>query len=274
MDPMPSARSAAARPPPLDARLLQDRLVVPGGLWTDIRSVTVTGSTNADVMRLARAGAPDGLVIASETQTAGRGRQGRSWHSEPSAALMFSLLVRPRAVTQASMGWLPLLAGVAAASAVRHVTGVRACLKWPNDVLIDDGKLAGILAERSGEAVVIGIGLNMLGRPDSLPVPTATSLELHGARDTDRAELLTEILGQFEGWYLRWAAARGDADASGLRPRYLTLCRTIGKQVNVALPGGRTMSGLAADVDASGQLIVESGTGPVPVSAGDVIHVR
>jgi len=172
------------------------------------------------------------------------------------------------------MGWLPLLAGYATATAVRSVTGVRACLKWPNDVLIDDGKLAGILAERSGEAVVIGIGLNMLGRPDSLPVPTATSLELHGARDTDRAELLTEILGQFEGWYLRWATACGNADASGLRPRYLTLCRTIGKQVNVALPGGRTMSGLAADVDASGQLIVESGTGPVPVSAGDVIHVR
>jgi BirA family biotin operon repressor/biotin-[acetyl-CoA-carboxylase] ligase len=266
--------SPAVRPPPLDARLLTDRLVLPGGLWTDIRSVQVTGSTNADVMGLARAGAPGGLVIASETQTAGRGRQGRRWDAEPGAALMFSLLVRPAAVAQASMGWLPLLAGVATATAVRSVTGVPASLKWPNDVLIDEGKLAGILAERSGDAVVVGIGLNVLGRPDSLPVPTATSLESHRARDTDRAELLAEILGQFEHWYVRWAGASGDADASGLRSRYVGLCSTIGKQVNVSLPGGRILSGVAADVDAAGQLVVESGTGPVPISAGDVIHVR
>jgi BirA family biotin operon repressor/biotin-[acetyl-CoA-carboxylase] ligase len=274
MDGMPSARSAAAAQPQLNARLLNDRLVAAGRLWTDIRSVAATGSTNADVMRFARAGVPEGLVITAETQTAGRGRQGRSWHSEPGSALMFSLLVRPRSVAQAAMGWLPLLAGVATATAVRSVTGVRACLKWPNDVLIEDGKLAGILAERSGDAVVVGIGLNVLGRPGSLPVPTATSLELHGARDTDRAELLGEVLGHFERWYLDWTCVGGDADASGLRARYLRLCRTIGKQVNVALPGGRTLSGVATDVDASGQLIVESGTGAVPVSAGDVIHVR
>lgn len=248
------------------------RLVVPGGLWTDIRSVAVTGSTNADVMRLARGGAPDGLVIAAGTQTEGRGRQGRGWYSEPGAALMFSLLVRPRSVAHA--GWLPLLAGVATATAVRSVTGVRACLKWPNDVLVGDGKLAGILAERSGDAVVVGIGLNVAGRLESLPVPTATSLELHGAGDTDRAELLAGILGEFESWYRRWAGAGGDPDASGLRPRYLRLCGTIGKQVNVALPGGRALSGVAEDVDASGRLLVECGTGTVPVAAGDVMHVR
>jgi BirA family biotin operon repressor/biotin-[acetyl-CoA-carboxylase] ligase len=274
MDRMPSARSAAAGQPQLNARLLSDRLIAPGRLWTDIQSVATTGSTNADVMRLARAGAPDGLVIAAETQAAGRGRQGRSWHSQPGAALMFSLLVRPQSVTQTALGWLPLLAGVATATAVRDVTGVRACLKWPNDVLVDEGKLAGILAERSGRAVVVGIGLNVLGRPDSLPVTTATSLELHGARDTERSELLAEILGQFERWYERWTGACGDADASGLRARYLRLCRTIGKQVNVALPGGRTLSGVATDVDHCGQLLVESGTGLVPVSAGEVIHVR
>lgn len=273
MDRMRSARSAA-RQPGLNAGPLNDRLVVPDGLWTDIRSVPATGSTNADVLSLARAGAPDGLVIAADTQTAGRGRQGRSWHSEPGAALMFSVLVRPRLVTHAALGWLPLLAGVATATAVRDLTGVRACLKWPNDVLIDEGKLAGILAERSGAAVVVGVGLNVLGRADSLPVPTATSLELHRAGDTDRAELLARILSEFERWYQRWAEAGGDAEASGLRARYLRLCRTIGKQVNVALPGGRILSGVATDVDPSGQLIVESGTGPVPVAAGDVIHVR
>jgi BirA family biotin operon repressor/biotin-[acetyl-CoA-carboxylase] ligase len=255
--------------------LLSDHLVAPGGLWTEIRVLPTTDSTNADVMRLARDGAPEGLVIAARTQTAGRGRQGRSWRTEPGAALMFSLLVRPRSVAQQALGWLPLLAGVATATAVRAVTGVRACLKWPNDVLVDEGKLAGILAERSGDAVVVGIGLNVLGRPDTLPVPTATSLELHGAGDVDQADLLKGILAQFERWYQPWTeSGSGDPDASGLRPAYLRLCRTIGKQVNVALPGGRTFSGVAVDVDVAGRLVVETGTGQVPVSAGDVIHVR
>jgi BirA family biotin operon repressor/biotin-[acetyl-CoA-carboxylase] ligase len=272
---MSGSRSAAAQRPALNTRLLTDRLIVPGGLWTDIRGLATTGSTNADVMRLARDGAPEGLVIAAEAQTAGRGRQGRSWHSEPGAALMFSLLVRPSSVAQAAMGWLPLLAGVATATAILDVTGLRARLKWPNDVLIEDGKLAGILAERSGDAVVIGIGVNVLGRRDSLPAPTATSLELHGAGRIDRAELLAELLRAFERWYGRWARdASGDAEACGLRSRYVRLCRTIGQQVNVALPSGRTLSGVAVDVDASGQLVVETGTGPVPVAAGDVIHVR
>lgn len=273
MENVHAARSAAASRYRLDAGALNAKLAVRGALWTDIRVVPTTGSTNADVMALAKAGAPEGLVIVAETQTAGRGRQGRTWHSEPGAALMFSLLVRPESMAPTAIGWLPLLAGIATATAVRTVTGVRACLKWPNDVLIDDGKLAGILAEQSGGAIVVGIGLNMLGRQESLPVPTATSLECRGAGATDRAELLAEILGQFENWYRRWADS-GDADASGLRPRYLRLCRTIGKQVNVALPGGRTLSGVAIGVDGAGHLLVEPGTGPVPVSAGDVIHVR
>jgi BirA family biotin operon repressor/biotin-[acetyl-CoA-carboxylase] ligase len=272
---MPAGRSSAASSQRLDAAALNQRLVVPGRLWTDIRVFPTTGSTNADVIGLAQAGAPDGLVIVAETQTAGRGRQGRSWHSQPGSALMFSLLVRPQPVALTAIGWLPLLAGVATATAVRTVTGVRACLKWPNDVLVDDGKLAGILAERSGPAVVVGIGLNVLGRPDSLPVPTATSLELHGARATDRAELLIEILGQFERCYRRWIETDGgDADACGLRSRYLRLCSTIGKQVNVSLPANRTLSGVATGIDPAGHLLVESGTGPVPVTAGDVIHVR
>ncbi len=249
--------------------------IVPGGMWTDIRFVAETGSTNADVLRLARDGAPEGLVIAAEQQTAGRGRQGRGWQTEPGAALMFSLLVRPESVAQAAMGWLPLLAGVATAAAVRVVAGVRSQLKWPNDVLVTGGKLAGILAEQSGGAVVVGIGLNVLGRADTLPVPTATSLELHGAARTDRAVLLGEILRQFEHWYRRWTTTGpGDADASGLRPEYLRLCDTVGRMVNVALPGGRSLVGLATDVDGTGRLLVDVGGEVTAVTAGDVIHVR
>jgi BirA family transcriptional regulator, biotin operon repressor / biotin---[acetyl-CoA-carboxylase] ligase len=273
---MPGVRPAAAGMPQLSAQWLTDRLVVPGGLWTQIKVVGVTGSTNEDVLRLARSGAPAGVVLVAQTQTSGRGRQGRSWQSEPGAALTFSLLTRPRSVPQAAMGWLPLLAGVAVATAVQAVTGVPACLKWPNDVLVGDGKLAGILAEQSGGAVVLGVGLNVLGRTDALPVPTATSLELHGAGETDRAELLAEILRQFERLYRRWAqTGPGDAGASGLRPEYLRLCATLSQRVNIALPDARTLTGTAVDVDASGRLLVEPCPGDVvAVSAGDVIHVR
>jgi BirA family transcriptional regulator, biotin operon repressor / biotin---[acetyl-CoA-carboxylase] ligase len=173
------------------------------------------------------------------------------------------------------MGWLPLLSGVATAEAVRTATGAQASLKWPNDVLVGDGKLAGILAEQSGDAVVVGIGLNVLGRADSLPVATATSLEQHDAT-TGRAELLVAILRGFETWYLRWVQTdAGDPDACGLRPAYVELCRTIGQRVKVALPGGHSLTGAAVDVDATGRLIVKPDSAEtVPVSAGDVIHVR
>src|SRR5215469_9764608 len=154
--------------------MLLDRVVVTGGLWTDVRVVAETGSTNEDLLRRARDGAPEGAVLVAEAQTSGRGRQGRSWQSQPGAALTFSLLVRPVTVPQSAMGWLPLLTGVATATAVRRVTGLQAGLKWPNDVLIGDGKLAGILAEQSAGAVIVGTGLNVLGRLDALPVPTAT----------------------------------------------------------------------------------------------------
>jgi BirA family transcriptional regulator, biotin operon repressor / biotin---[acetyl-CoA-carboxylase] ligase len=260
---------------PLSAPLLEAELVVPGGLWTDVRVVVETGSTNSDVLALARDGAPAGLVLAAEAQTAGRGRQDRSWRADPGAALTFSLLVRPRTVSQGVMGWLPLLAGVATAEAVRAVAGAQVTLKWPNDVLLGEGKLAGILAEQSGDVVVVGIGLNVRGSADSLPVATATSLEQHGAA-TDRAELLVAILRRFETWYLRWSSTdAGDAQACGLRPAYLYLCRTVGQRVQVALPGGRSLAGVAVDVDATGRLIVKPDSGePVPVSAGDVMHVR
>jgi BirA family biotin operon repressor/biotin-[acetyl-CoA-carboxylase] ligase len=255
--------------------MLLDRVVMTGGLWTDVRVVAETGSTNEDLLRQARDGAPEGAVLVAEAQTSGRGRQGRSWQSQPGAALTFSLLVRPVTVPQSAMCWLPLLTGVATATAVGRVTGLQARLKWPNDVLIGDGKLAGILAEQSAGAVVVGIGLNVLGGLDALPVPTATSLELHGAGGTDREELLAEILVEFERRYRRWTkTGPGDADACGLRAEYVRLCATLGRPVNVALPGDRSLTGTAVDVDIAGQLLVDDGNAIIPVNAGDVIHVR
>jgi BirA family transcriptional regulator, biotin operon repressor / biotin---[acetyl-CoA-carboxylase] ligase len=268
---------------PLSESRLRQLVTGPGRLWTDVRVVAETGSTNADL--LAAAGdageeVPDGRVLAAEIQTAGRGRQGRTWESLPGAALTFSVLLRPRLVPKPARGWLPLLAGVAAATAVGTAARVGARLKWPNDVLVDDGKLAGILAEQTDGSIVVGIGLNVLGGPADLPVATATSLQEHGAGQTDRTDLLAAILTGIEQRYVPWRDAGGDPDASGLRPEYLSLCATVGRQVRVELPGQRQIAGTATGVDVFGQLLVQpegaagAAAEPVAVSAGDVIHIR
>src|SRR5579863_386241 len=155
----------------LDQDALRQAVVRPGGLWREITVTGVTGSTNADLLARTADGAPEGTVLAAEEQRSGRGRMGRAWVSPPRAALTFSVLLRPDAVPPARLGWLPLLTGVAVTSAVRAVTAVDAQLKWPNDVLVRDAKLAGILAEASGGAVVVGIGLNVSTEPDELPTP-------------------------------------------------------------------------------------------------------
>ena len=131
----------------LDVAEITNVVVHPGGLWREVQVVGETGSTNADLLAQAGAGAAEGLVLVAEAQTAARGRQGRQWTSPPRAALTFSVLLRPRGVPPALLGWVPLLAGVAAASAVRSVASVETTLKWPNDLIADGGKLGGILAE-------------------------------------------------------------------------------------------------------------------------------
>jgi BirA family biotin operon repressor/biotin-[acetyl-CoA-carboxylase] ligase len=269
----------ASAGPPLDAAALRAALLRPGGLWREISVVAQTGSTNQDLLAAAGRGAPEGCVLAAEAQTAGRGRLGRGWVSVPGAALTFSVLLRPVAVPAAAKGWIPLLTGVAVASALRAVTGVDARLKWPNDVLVNGAKLAGILAEQAGDAVVVGTGVNIGAGQQELPGSSATSLALQGAARTSRELLLAGLLTELERWYLRWTSApagapAGDADACGLRTEYLRLCATVGSDLRVSLPGGRTLTGTGADVDTSGRLVVRSAGELVAVSAGDVVHVR
>jgi BirA family transcriptional regulator, biotin operon repressor / biotin---[acetyl-CoA-carboxylase] ligase len=266
----------------LDPASLRHALVRPGSLWRDIEVVAVTGSTNADLLARAADGAPEGIVLAAEEQSAGRGRMGRAWVAPPRAALTFSVLLRPGAVPPARRGWLTLLAGVAVASAVREVTAADARLKWPNDLLAGDAKLGGILAEAAGDAVVVGIGLNVSTEPDELPPPgpgpagplAATSLRAVGSASLDRDLLLTGILGELEHWYLAWRRAGGDAERCGLAEEYTRLSGTIGRQVRVELPGGQLISGLAAGIDPAGRLLVRVADGELPVAAGDVVHLR
>jgi BirA family transcriptional regulator, biotin operon repressor / biotin---[acetyl-CoA-carboxylase] ligase len=257
--------------PPLDADELRRRLIRPGGLWRDVRVVPETGSTNADLLEAARNGAPEGLVLVAEAQTAGRGRLGRVWSSPPRAALIFSVLLRPADVPPARRGWLPLLTGAAVASAVREHTHVPASLKWPNDVLVAERKLAGILAEAHSDAVVTGVGLNVTLSPAELPVPTATSLLIEDAASTDRGGLLVAILTELDGRYQAW---RADPDAAGLRQDYLRWSATVGRDVRVELPGGALLTGTAEDVDDVGRLVVRTPGTLVRVGAGDVVHVR
>jgi len=275
----------------LDRAALAAVVLPDSKLLTSVRVLASTGSTNADLLAAARAGAAAGAVLVAEEQTAGRGRLDRSWQSQPGAALTFSVLLRPAGVPPARRGWLPLLTGVAVASALRAETGVDVRLKWPNDVLAgpgraggpgggeggSGGKLAGILAELAGDAVVVGIGLNVSSTRDELPSANATSLWLAGGAAVGREAILAAILRQLEDWYRRWAdgPAPGDAIASGLREEYLRWCATVGRNVRVELPGGGVLTGRATDVDSVGRLVVSAADGSAhPVSAGDVVHVR
>ena len=230
--------------------------------------VAATGSTNADLAAAARAGAPGRAVLVSEHQSAGRGRFTRTWEAPPGAAIAISVLLRPPAtIPLERWTWLPLLAGLAVADALQDIAGVPARLKWPNDVLIDDRKVCGILVERVGDAAVIGMGVNTRLREDELPVPTATSLLLAGA-EIANGEVAAAVLESLSGWYQRWEA---DEDLS---PAYQAACATIGRRVRVEVGPGQSRHGEAVGIDGVGRLLVRTDTGLEAFAAGDVIHLR
>lgn len=241
--------------------------------WARVDVVGEATSTNADL--LADEGAPDRSALAAEHQLAGRGRFDRVWTSPPRAGLTFSALLRPT-VPMPNWGWLPLLAGVALHEAVDEATGVRTALKWPNDLLAagHGGKLAGILAQTSGEAVVIGIGINVDTTADELPVETATSLALIGTGEVDRTALLAAILTRLDTRYAQWTDCGGDAAACGLSSAYLDACATVGRSVRVTLGDGTRVEGNAVGIDAIGRLLVRTADGESAIGAGDVEHVR
>ncbi len=269
----PSPRWSDLDRPPLDGPSLAASLTRDDGLWRSLVVVPEIGSTNAALVEAAAADEPEGAVLVAEHQVAGRGRLDRVWASPPRAGLTVSFLLRPD-VPAARRGWLPLLTGVALAEAVGEVTGVRASLKWPNDLLALDGrKLAGILAEGAGTAVVVGVGLNVSTTADELP-DTGTSLSRVTGATVDRAPVLLAFLRAVERRYRRWTAALGDPVSSGLAAEYLAWSSTVGTQVVVSLPDGSTLQGAATAVDWDGRLVVSSAGGVVELSTGDVRHVR
>ncbi len=263
--------------PPLDAAALRSVLVGPGRFWTDIVVTASTGSTNADVAAAARAGAPEGTVHTTDAQTSGRGRLDRTWESPAGSGLAVSVLLRPDSVPATRWVWLPLLVGLAVDATVREC-GVESGLKWPNDVLVDGRKLAGILLERvdtpTGPAAIVGVGLNVTLREAELPVPTATSLQLEGATETSRSIILRSYLRNLEALYRAWKASDGDPGA-GIRDSYVRRCTTLGTRVRVDLPTGSSsqdevLEGVATGIDDLGRLLVDGRA----ISAGDITHLR
>lgn len=233
-----------------------------------IRTVAETGSTNADVMALARAGAAEGLWLRAERQTAGRGRQGRAW-SSPTGNLYASTLVRlvPRDPPAAT---LALVAAVALEEALRVFLpeGAALQLKWPNDLMLGGAKLSGILLERSDDAVVIGFGANLAHHPTDLE-RAATSIAAHAPAPS--AELVVETLAEsFARWRDRW---RWEGIAS-VRARWLERAHPPGTALSGRAADGSTTDGLFDGLDADGALILRLADGSRHVMhAGDVFLI-
>ena len=237
-------------------------------------------STNSELVARAAGGAEgDFSTIVTMNQTQGRGRLGRTWVAPPGQTLAVSVLLRPPRQGAGSLdtqhyGWLPLLAGLAMTRAVAGLCG-GVTLKWPNDVLIDGLKVAGILAELlpDGNGVVLGAGLNLTIADDDLPTPSSTSLTLHGVD----GENLPDVALSAYLLELRSAYAELLRDGSaGIRSQVSALCSTLGRQVKVELPGGKLLVGTAVDLDTSGRLRIKTATDAplTAVAAGDVTHVR
>jgi BirA family transcriptional regulator, biotin operon repressor / biotin---[acetyl-CoA-carboxylase] ligase len=269
----PSSRWSDLGRPALDGPALAAALTRGSKLWRSLEVVEEAGSTNAQLVAAAAADAPEGTVLVAEHQASGRGRLDRIWISPPRAGLTVSVLLRPD-VPAARRGWLTLLTGVALAESVRDVTGVLPSLKWPNDLLAADGsKLAGILAESSGAAVVVGTGLNVSTTEAELP-EGGTSLERITAATVDRGPVLLAFLRALERRYRRWVQLLGDPVSSGLAQDYLTWSSTVGTTVEVTLPDGSRLEGVAQAVDWDGRLVVATPEGTVELASGDVRHVR
>jgi BirA family biotin operon repressor/biotin-[acetyl-CoA-carboxylase] ligase len=274
-----------------------------GTRFADLRWVGETGSTNADALALARDGAPEGVVVVADHQTAGRGRRSRTWVAPPEGSLLVTVLLRPPAPVA---GAVSMAAAAALAEAVQQVAGVTAALKWPNDLVVDtaagERKLAGLLAEAdwapgstiSGgyrppatherAVVVVGAGVNvswpvMADDPadgDAALDPSltevagiATSLNWLGS-EVDRVDLLVAFLRGLEA---RYAALLRDGPA-GLMAEWRARSATLGRRVRVDL-GADDVEGTAVDVTGEGHLVVETLEGARrTIAVGDVVHLR
>lgn len=227
-------------------------------------------STNATLVEwaLADPSLPQYSTVVTDDQRSGRGRAGRSWSAPAGASLAISVLMRPRA----SLEWTPLVVGLAMVEATR-LLGVDSSLKWPNDVLVGGKKLCGILCEALPDAtgVVAGTGINTGMEQRQLPVDTATSLRIAGARAWDPDTVLAAYLQRLAAVSARLLQP-GRADMA--RESVSGVMATLGADVRVELPSGGLLEGRAVALDGGGRLVVERAGQRTAVSAGDIVHLR
>lgn len=225
--------------------------------------VELTASTQSDLVACVRAGdARAGDVIAAEYQSGGRGRLKRTFDAPKSSALLFSLYIEPQR-NREDWGWIPLIAGV---SVAQILSEFNAQVKWPNDILIDNKKVSGLITEVIGNGVVIGIGINVAMRPSELPVPKATSLFIESARSLNRNQLLPDLLKVFETNFMNWDSGRDEIKAT-----YSQMSATIGRKVRVEYPDGQIESAIAVAISGRGELVLDTGA---HVQAADIVHLR
>jgi BirA family transcriptional regulator, biotin operon repressor / biotin---[acetyl-CoA-carboxylase] ligase len=247
-----------------------------GSRFAHVEWVAETGSTNRDLLERAAAGAPEGLVAVTDHQTAGRGTRGRSWFDPPGGSLLVSVLLRP-GLPPSRLHLLTMAFGVAAVEACHEVAGVDVGLKWPNDLLVADRKLAGILAESQAtgpdiDAVVVGMGMNV-NWPEAVPVElaeAAVALNQVAGHDVERIDLLVALLGHFDRIY---RDLTDEAGRTALLLRYRQRSVTLGREVRITLPAGEVI-GTATDVTDEGHLVIDVDGELATFSSGDVVHLR
>jgi len=227
--------------------------------FNDIRLFDVTDSTNRVCMAAAEEGAPEGMVVVADLQTAGRGRLDRTWEARPGEALLVSVLLRPD-LPPGRWHLLTAAAALSARRACRTVASVAPSIKWPNDLMLREGKLAGILAEAGRSAVVVGMGLNVKGGP-----PGSADLETAAGVPVDRSSLLLAWLTELEQLLGDWESVSS---------RYRDECATVGRVVDVVTPRQTYEGVLAQAIDDDGCLVIRTPTGTQRISAGDVTHLR
>lgn len=236
-----------------------------------VTDLDVTDSTQSELQRRAAAGAPEGTVVTARHQRAGRGRRGHEWWDAPGQSLLCSVLLRPDC-PPAAVPQLSLVGGLAVAEALAGATGVSARIRWPNDLLVDERKVCGILAEAASGAgghahhVILGIGINL--RQSAFPEPLAdraTSLWLLTGRGPDTSALLAAVLARLGARYATWQSG----GFAALRPAWLAHSMVPGQVVR--LPDGGL--GRAEDVEPDGVLLARAGDGrPVRIVSGTAVE--
>ena len=227
--------------------------------------VDLTTSTQTDLAELVNAGvATNGDVIAAEFQSAGRGRLDRKFEAPAGSALLFSFYITPKR-SRSDWGFLAHLAALCMLEIVSDDLNTAVSLKWPNDILIADKKVCGLISQVTTDGIIIGIGLNVAISLAELPVATATSLAIAGSDQINRNQILSQFLGRFNLRFLDWDTGRDFID------EYSKVSATLGCDVQIEVTGRENRIGFAQSITASGALILADG---FEVNVGDVVHLR